>query len=677
MPMASVKLLPGVTADLTPSANEAGIQSCNLIRFREYAPQGIYAEKMGGWQRWYSLSLPDVPRNLHAWQGLRSDRHLGVATDATLCVITTGICQEISPQYTITQPAPDFTTTLGSAVVTVGDTGSNMTVYDVVNIETPVSVGGLILYGMYRVTTALGANSYEITASTVATASVANGGAVPSFATTSGEFAVVVTLNDHGFVDGSTAVFPISTTGNGLSIDGPYTVTYLTANTFSINASNEATSTGSFDMNAGNTFITHWLGIGPAAASGGYGTGGYSVGGYSTGLPAPPHTGSVISASDWSLDNWGEVLIASPEDGPIFLWDPDGGFRTATVIPEAPVETHGLFIAMPQRMIVAYGAAVSGFLDPLQVAWCDAGDYSVWTASSLNQAGTFHISTGSRIVGGMQAPQQALLWTDLAVWSMQYLGPPLVWGFNQLASGCGLIAKRAAAIAGNTVFWMSQTQFFRLTGGNVEPIPCPVWDQVFQNLNTGNASKIRCGANARFNEVTWFYPSQDATENDLYVKYNYVLNAWDYGSLERSAWIDQSVLGAPIAGAPTGWIYQHEAGYSDDLLPMSSYLQTGWFSLTDGQDMTFLDWIMPDMKWGTVTGVYAPSALQITIYVANYPGDTPLTLGPYSASRATEYINTRLRGRLISLKVASSDSSFWRMGRIRYRIAPDGRIGGP
>lgn len=677
MPIASVKLLPGVTSDLTPAANEAGIQSCNLIRFREYAPQGIYAEKMGGWQKYYSLSFPDVPRALHAWQGLRSDQHLAVGTDGQLVVITSGNGNDITPQYTDTTPTVDFSTSVGSAVVTVGDPGTNMTIYDVVVINTPVSVGGIVLYGPYRVTTALGANSYEITAADLATGAVANGGAVPSFATVSGEFAVTVTLNDHGHANGDTAVFPVSTVDNGVDIYGPYTVSQVTANTFVINAGTEANATGSFDMNGGDADIRHWLGIGPAAASGGYGTGGYSVGGYSTGLPAPPHTGTTVAPSDWCFDNWGEDLIANPEDGPIFAWDPDGAFRTATIIPEAPIQVHGAFVAMPQRMIVAYGASVEGFLDPLQVAWCDAGDFSTWTASSLNQAGTFHLSTGSRIVGGLQASQQALLWTDLAVWSMQYLGPPLVWGFNQLATGCGLIGKKAVAIAGNAVFWMSQSQFFRMVGGNVEPLQCPIWDTVFQNLHTSQAARIRAGANSRFNEVWWHYPSQDAPENDSYVKYNYALNAWDYGTLDRSAWIDQSVLGAPIGADPSGWIYQHESGRNAGSLPMSSFLQTGWFSLTDGQDMTFLDWIMPDMKWGTVTGYAAPT-LQVTIYVANYPGDTPLTLGPYTATHATQYINTRLRGRLISLRITTTDNdSFWRMGRIRYRIAPDGRIGGP
>ena len=677
MPITSVKLLPGVTTDVTPVANEAGIQASNLIRFREYAQQGVFAEKVGGWTKFYSLSYTSAPRALHAWQGLKGDQYLGVGTTAQLAVIASGKSKDITPQKTTTTPAVALSTTSGSAVVTVTDAGTNMTVYDVAVFNTPIAVGGLIINGSYKVTAALGANSYQITAATNATSTVTSGGAVPTFTTTSGSFQVTVTLNNHGYAVGSTATIPVSTTGNGVTIYGTYTLFSATTNTFVITASTTATASGTFSMNGGLAKIDHWIGVGPAISSAGYGTGGYGVGGYSTGAAAPTRTGTPITTTGWSLDNWGENLVACAEGGPVFIWDPDNVFRTATILANAPALNTGAFVAMPQQQIVTYGASVAGFQDPLMVAWSDVSNYDVWTASSINQAGTYRIPTGSKIIGGLQAPNQSLFWTDLSVWSMQYIGPPLVYGFNMLANGCGLIGRQAVTLAGNTAFWMSQSQFFRVQGGDVQPIACPVWDVVFQNLNRAYASKIRAGANSRFNEVWWFYPSSSATENDSYVKYNYVLNTWDYGSLARTAWIDQSVLGAPIGASPTGFVYQHESGYDNDGAPNSAFIQTGWFSLADGDVMAFVDWMMPDMRWGTYSGTQA-AAVQITIEVANYPGDTPLTLGPYTIQQATQYVNTRLRGRLVRMKIASVDTgSFWRVGRIRYRIAQDGKVGGP
>jgi hypothetical protein len=259
---------------------------------------------------------------------------------------------------------------------------------------------------------------------------------------------------------------------------------------------------------------------------------------------------------------------------------------------------------------------------------------------------------------------------------MQYIGPPLVYSFNKIGTGCGLIARKAAASANGIYYWMGPAGMFTLSAYGVQPLPCTVWDAVFQDLNTANLSKIRVAVNSRFNEIQWFYPSANGTgEVDSYVKYNVLLNVWDYGTLGRSAWVDQSVLGPPVGADPVSlYLYQHETSNDADGVAMQPYFQSGYFSIAEGDMQTFVDLVWPDMKWGQYDAAQS-ATVQISFLVADYPGDTPTLFGPYSVTKATQYFNTRLRGRLVAVKISSDDlGSFWRIGAIRYRYAPDGRF---
>jgi hypothetical protein len=404
----------------------------------------------------------------------------------------------------------------------------------------------------------------------------------------------------------------------------------------------------------------------------------------------------ITGTEDWSLDNWGENLLACPVNGGIYQWVPGAGNPVSTIIPEAPPVNDGFFVAMPQRQIVAWGSTFSGIQDPLLVRWCDVEDYFVWAGTAVNQAGSYRIPKGSKIVGGIQGPQQGLLWTDLACWAMQYIGPPYVYSFNEIGNGCGLIYHKAAASMNGVIYWMSQSQFFKLSGSGVEPIPCPVWDVIFQDLDTDNLDKIRIAPNSRFGEISWFYPTySNGGEVSHYVKYNIALNQWDFGTLQRTAWINQSVLGPPIGagqlpgGGEEYWLVQHETSSnavnsSNGEVPMNSSFQTGYFTLNDGDLMTFIDEFWPDAKWGYYDGqvdggaVYQQpsSSLLLTFYVTDYPGDTPVSYGPFTLTQATQYVTPRLRGRLVSIKIENPPNqlgSFWRIGNMRYRFQPDGR----
>jgi hypothetical protein len=436
-------------------------------------------------------------------------------------------------------------------------------------------------------------------------------------------------------------------------------------------------------MNGGNAEIVDYNTPGPLPEGTGYGVGGYGLGGYGTGIVPPTSAlaGNPISATDWTLDNWGQILVAGDVGGPIYTWDPTSNTDRASIITEAPPINDGCFVAMPQQQIIAWGSTFTGIQDPLLIRWCDVGNYNSWTASVVNQAGSYRLPKGSKIVSCIQGPQQGLVWTDLGIWAMQYVGPPYVYQFNELGNGCGLISRKAAASMNGVVYWMGQSQFFKLGGSGVEPIRCPIWDVIFQDLDTDNLSKIRIAPNSRFGEISWYYPTKsNGGEINAYVKYNILLDVWDFGSLTRTAWINESVLGPPIGAGFTQssqsqkLIYQHETSPDADGSAMTSSFQTGYIVLTEGEWKMFVDQVWPDMKWGYYGGSQ-DADLNLTFYVTDYPHADPIPYGPFAFNNTTDTITPRFRARLVSIKMESNDAgSFWRIGATRYRFQQDGKF---
>ena len=600
----------------------------------------------------------------------------------SLGIIISGGSQDITPEQTIESAAVNFSTTSGSNAVVVVDTASGTNDYYVVDIKTQISVGGIVLFGQYQISNpSSNVNQYTIYAADLATSTVANGGATPSFTTGTGTNFVSVTLNNHGYIAGDTFPALIATSVGGCTIYGNYTILSITsANVFVIAASTSATSSATVSMNGGQVYFLYHNGVGVYPPGVGYGVAGYGFYGYGGVVPVA-YRGVPINATDWTLDNWGEVLIANPLNGPIYAWNPTEGTAVAEIIVAAPSVNQGVFVAMPQRQIIAWGSTFNGIADPMLIRWCDVDNYNDWTATLVNQAGSYRIPKGSRIVQGIQAGQQGLLWTDLGIWAMQYVGPPYVYQFNELGTGCGLVGRKAAGSMNGVVYWMGQSQFYRLAGGGVEPIRCPVWDVVFQDLDTTNLDRIRVCANSRFGEIAWHFPTNgNGGENYGYVKYNIVLDQWDYGSnstanpyVARSAWINESVLGPPIGAGLNQYLYQHETSTDADGVAMDSYFQTGYFVLNEADVKMFIDQVWPDMKWGYYGGTQGANIL-LTFYVTDYAGQTPTAYGPYTLTQATTYITPRFRGRLVSIKIESNDiGSWWRLGNIRYRIQADGK----
>jgi hypothetical protein len=676
--------VPGLNLERTPTLLEAGYSQSQLIRFRD-----SLAQKLGGWSLFYSLSVAGTPRDMHAWSDLNAINHLLVGTTSQLAIITSGVLQDITPQTLTSDFAPDFSTVINTPTVTVVDPNiSNVTINDSVLFNTPISVGGLILSGLYPIASITGVHSYTITATSNATSTVNNGGAVPVFTTTSTSSAVSVALTAHGIaLLPSTVVLPVATTGNGVTIQGAYSVNTITnANSFTITASSVANANGSFSMNGGNAELVYYIALGPPPIGAGYGLGGYGDGGYGTGVINPSQVGTPITATDWTSDNWGQIALACPEGGGIYYWDPTGGFTNASLISTGPAFNKGIFVSTSQQILIAYGSTVDETVsgngiglqqDPMLVQWCDVGNFFEWRATSATQAGNFRIPIGSLCVGGMAVANQNLIWTDLDLWAMSYIGYPETYGFNKIGAGAGLASGHAAMQLRGGVYWMGKSNFYAYSGSGVQVLPCPVWDFVFQNLNTAFIQNVRAAPNTPFNEAGWYFPSAASTsgECDSYVKFNITEPGapWDYGTLSRSAWIDLTVLGPPIGATPSGVIYAHETSNDAAGQPLVSSFQTGYFMLQEGEDFSFVDQVIPDFRYGQV-GVPANAQIQMTFFVVNYPGDTPQQFGPYVVTSTTEYISVRFRARQISIQIQSSDlGSWWRIGRCRFRFAASGR----
>jgi hypothetical protein len=707
MPHQTFKIKPGVEVNETPVLNQSGISDCQLIRFKFDSQGGGLVEKLGGWTRYAPpIQIPSPPRAMWAWEDLDADSWFVVGMESYSPPLTgpSGLVTysateeageggpfDITPLYLGDDSTVNFATTAGSPIVTIIDSNTPaLTIYDTVYITEQVAIGGIVLFGQYPIYAFITAGKFQIIAKNLLgapnpaiTTVAAPGGAVPSITTTAATAYAAVHLAAHGYAVGNTFTVLVATTVGGVVLFGDYTIYSVQGvNDFTIAIPTTAATTQTASINGGNIRLIYNIGGTPATSATGYGVGPFGGGGYGTGVTVPVNPGSKVNATDWALDNWGQTLLVCPENSAvlgipvsgIYEWTPDGGQALATLIPQAPPVNDGFFLAMPQRQVVAWGSTFTGIQDPLLIRWCDVNDYNDWTATITNQAGSYRIPKGSKIVACLQSSQQALIWTDIAVWSMQYISQPYIYGFNEISTGCGLIAQKACGTLFGVTYWMSQSQFFKLGAGGVEPMPCPIWDVIFQNLNKAQTDKIRFAPNSQFNEVAWYYPSKNSAENDSYVKYNTLLNAWDFGSLPRSAWINQSVLGPPIGADPKALVlYQHETSPDAAGQPLVSWFKTGFFALSDADLKTFIDEVWPDMKWGYY-GSQPSATVKLSFGVKDFPSQQPYIIGPFNLTQSTDFISPRVRGRLVQITLLSNDlGTFWRTGGLRYRGAPDGR----
>lgn len=685
MPMRTVKLQAGVNVEASQTLNQTQLATSNLIRFYS----GL-TEKLGGWAHMNDMPLIGTCRGMEGWADIAGNAYIACGTEQRLEVLSGGTIEDITPVVETDNIAVAFSTTATSSTITITDTDYEPSISDWINLITQVSVGGLVLAGFYQVTTLIGGTQYTITAASPATSTITNGGAVPEFTTTNTQPTVQVTLDNHGLsATTSSIAFALPTTVGGLTISGSYVVaSVIDVNNFTITADVIATSSASAFMNTGNAQIQYLLPTGGVVNTSqtGYGIGDYGAGDY--GIAG---SDTVINhLRQWSMDHWGQFLLASPTGGEIYYWNPPEAVPAIVISGNAPTINAAMFVIPQAQIIIALGAEIGGQQEPLLVRWCDAGDFTDWTASTTNQAGSFLLSSGTQLVGGTVVGLGALLWTDTDVWYMQYIGFPLIFSFTQIAGSCGLIAMRAGGDTSGTVPWLSTRGFYIFqTGGGVNSVECPVWDFIFDNIDTAQLDQVHCAVNSLFNEMAWHFPI--ATTSPIYnadaplayVKYNFVESAWDYGQspqLQRTAWVEKSPQSYPSGTDFNGLIQQHEVSMDADGAGMAWSWQTGFFSLMEGEEFVFVDLIIPDfvLNWSGATPPVISVSLLGTDYPIGIPGIPALIDGPYtittSQPNSTLMVPVRLRARQIALLFEGSDlGSFFRLGAVRVRFSPDGR----
>jgi hypothetical protein len=653
MPLQAVKIRPGINRSGTATSTEGYWYDGDKIRFRLGN-----AEKIGGWVKDTGVhgSGPTPPvgsfwgvcRSLWNWVSLKGRNYVGLGTNLKLYVQDSadGDFYDVSPiRYTSTGAAT-FAATDGSSVVVVTDAGHGAQTGDFVLFTSAASLGGNV------------------------TATV---------------------LNQE------------------------YAITYISTNTYSIdvgvaaNASDTGNGGGStvaeYEITTGNEYY---------ATAAGFGAGGWSgqtTGFASTGWGSSAATGVGVNLRLWSQRNYGEYLMVNPRGGALYMWVPSanaGTFARAQVLASTNTNTQDGFaywttdvscpsvcnivhVSDSSRFLIAFGCNDYGSaaINPLLVRWSDQEDYTTWVPAITNQAGSFSLSAGSQIIALSPQRQEILVFTDAAVYSMQYLGPPYVWGFQQLGTNTSIISPNAVTTAGNVTYWMGVDKFY-MYDGRVQTLNCLVWQYVFNNINSDQNYQVFSGTNEGFNEVWWYYCSQDSVTVDRYVVYNYTDGVWYYGNLARTAWLDTPLRGYPIATGYNGNLFYHENGVDDGSTnppsAISAYIQSSNMDIDDGYQFGFIWRMLPDLKFDGST-VAAPEAT-FELLPADNPGSgfsTPgggdvisannySTTRQYKVQKFTQQVNVRLRGRQMALQVSSDGvGTQWQVGNPRIDIRKDGR----
>lgn len=671
--LTKVQVQSGVNTQATPTANAGRWSSSNLVRFKDG-----FLQKLGGWEQLTATTVTGKSRGLHAFADLSGNKYLltGSSTAAQVyfngTLYTFGLFGTVSnPPVTLDPNTFQFTGWLHSGGLLdpndyiVKDIGSNRSMGDTMRFNIPASVDVVTFYPKsYTITSVLNADEFTINDPTLSSQNVVWGGQPPLFVSPNPASSVDLTqfgvgLTSHGKNAGDTFNVDLATSVGGVDLFGPYTVSSVVdANDFFI-------AVGQPSLFAQTVYEN----VSPLLLGGIAGTS-TPLGQIAYQTPLP---GTTVT---WSFDNFGQIALLSPNDGALFFWQPPiSGTPIAVGVANAPSINGGMFVAMPQAQVISYRAeSVSNIQDPLLIRFSDAGNYTNWTADATNQAGSFRLSRGSLIMGGLQAPQVTLIWTDTDLWSMQYIGPPFIYSFNIMQSGCGLIAQRAATTLYGATYWMSQNQFFQFGSSGVAVLPCDVWDIIFNDLDPNHINLINAGSNAAFNEVSFYYASKSGGtgEIDSYVKFNVVSNVWDYGKLDRTSWIDQSIFGTPIGVDSSLLIQQHEIGYDANGVAMTGvFAESGFVDLGDGTDIIFLDQLIPDFKWFG-TGGY----VIITLYCQSYPGGLINTYGPFPVNQSTKSISLRARARQVAFRIDWGNALGFaaRLGANRLRTGSAGRV---
>lgn len=475
----------------------------------------------------------------------------------------------------------------------------------------------------------------------------ASGSLSNAFATTAGNKAVTVTHNSHGLATGDLATFSSGTAigASGITLGGGYPVTVLGNNTYTVQAASNAATT---ETGAGSANYSYEIPVGRADGTSqiGYGIWAYGFGAYGTPRPQNAAAG-VQAASVWTLDNWGEYLLACRSDeGKIYEWQLNTASRAA-LVSNAPTGNSAILVT-PERFVFALGAGGN----PRKVQWCDQENNTDWTPSATNQAGDFELATPGQIVCGERTRYGSLILTTTDAHLATYQGPPFVYGFERVGSNCGVISPQASVSFDNGAVWMSAGGFF-FFDGTVKPLACEVSDYVWSDFNYGQQAKVAAVVNADYFEVWWFYPSAGSSENDRYVIWNYRENTWTIGSMARTSGVPVGAFANPIFFDPSGYVYDHESGFNYD--GATPYAETGPVEIGVGDRIVVARQVLPDER--------IQGRVQMRFKSRFAPEGTETTHGPYTIS--SQYTDVRFSGRQVSFRIEGAQLGDWRVGNFR------------
>ena len=506
--------------------------------------------------------------------------------------------------------------------------------------------------------------------------------------TTNGTTTVSVADAAHGAAVGDFVTFDSFSTIDGLDMNQEFEVTSVTsASVYTV--THTSTASGSTSGGGGSGNAKYQITTGPSTSTYGYGWGTLT---WNTSTWNTPRSSSgvVLSARQWSLDNFGEDLIATVLNGGTFIWDTSGGTGVrATALSNAPTASRFSIVSTDTRHLLIFGTETTignvSTQDDLLFRFSDREDATDYTPVSTNEAGSLRISDGSRIMGAVKSSGQILVWTDTSMHGIQFVGTPFTFGLRQLGANCGLIAQHAAIEVNGRAYWMSDDSFY-MYDGVVKKMPCSVQDYVFDDMSYTNRNDIACGLNAAFNEIIWYYPSANATQIDRAVAYNYLENTWYTLSLGRTTWLGAYVYEQPIATeydaslsannstilgltAGASYVYEHESGNNQaDGTAITAFLTSGSVEIADGDELMSISKLVPDFD-------NLANTMTATLTLEQYPqsADTVTTTG--SISSTTEKINVRGRGRAVKIKYETNtvNDTAWRLGSTKLQLRPDGR----
>ena len=633
MPLLKLQFKPGINREGTNYSNENGWFDGNLIRFNK---QNV--EKIGGWRKDNSNTFLGNCRKLHAWTNLAGTKFLGLGTTIKYYIEKGGEFYDVTPlRQTTAAGDVTFAASNGSSTITVTDTSHGLGVGDYVGFSGAASLGGTV------------------------TADVLN-----QTGTTY--------LNQTGF--------------NVASV--------VDANSYTITV--PVTANSSDSGNGGSSVIGYYqiqIGLDSYVSGTGWGAGTWGAGTW--GSTSPLAFANQLRL--WSHDNYGEDLIINPRNGGIFYWDSSAGVEWSNnssnnrakalsdLVGANLAPTVGLFTLVSQvdKHVIVMGAdplnvagtARTGNIDPMLIAFSDQDNVVEWEPKSTNTAGALSLSEGSTIVGAVKSRQEILVWTDTSLYSMQFVGPPFTFGINLINKETGLIGPNAAVVTSKGVFWMAVDNFYVYTG-TVQKVPCTVLSYVFNDINISEVYKFHAFLNEEFNEVGWFYTSSDGSEIDRYVSYNYEINAWAYGQLTRTAWLDAGTEPYPRATA-NNYLYEHEFGYDDDGSPMTNvYVESSDIDLDEGEQFSYISKLIPDVRFLNNAG---GGQINFVLKTRNAPGETLATKSTNAVTSTASKVDLRSRSRQAAFRFESDDDASypgntntgWRLGNNRIEVKPDGK----